>query len=274
MNHYEENSEEQQPDMNENSLLSGKLKWINLGRTTSFLLGSRNLLGWTLLLVLLTAIFTWLGYSLTVNFVDGLTGNFFLHPPDSVGFPGWIKDKGWLIAKYSFLIVSRVVGFYLAFMTAYCLTTPGYVFLSASTEKLQAGDKFVDDAPFTISGIFIDLTEGLKIGALGLLVTLLALVANFIPGIGQIVVFFLYTYYSALMFVDYPTSRRRWSLGKKMNWLYRHRIAAFRLGVLPALISLIPILNVFFLAMIFPLLTVHTTLNFNLIQLRASSQTN
>jgi CysZ protein len=252
--------------MTGSSVFSGETKWINLGKTTSFLLRSKHLLGWTLLLVLATAFFTWLGYSLAIDFIDGLTGDFFLKAPDSVGILGWFKHAGWVVGKYAFLIVSRVAGFYLAFMAAYCLTTPGYVFLSASTEKLQAGEKFVEDAPFTVGGIIIDLIEGLKIGGLGLLVTLAALVANLIPGIGQVVVFLLYTYYSALMFVDYPTSRRRWTLREKIGWLNRHRLLSFRLGVLPALVSLIPILNIFFLAMLFPLLTVHTTLNFNLVE--------
>lgn len=241
-------------------------KWIHLGKTALFMLRSKRLLGWTFLLILLTGLFTWLGYSLSINFVDGLTENFFLEGQNSSGIMGWFKHKGWLIAKYAFFIVSRVVGFYLAFMVAYCLTTPGYVFLSASTEKLQAGEQFEKDAPFTVGGIIIDLTEGIKIGALGLLVSMAALVANFIPVIGQIIVFLLFTYYSALMFIDYPTSRRRWSLGEKIGWLQKNRLAAFRLGVLPALISLIPLLNIFFLALLFPLLTVHTTLNFTVIE--------
>ncbi len=249
-----------------NTLTPMGTKWIHLGKTSFFLLRSKRLLGWSFLLVLATGLFTWFGYSLAIDFVDGLTGNFFVQAPDSSGLLGWFKHKGWFIVKYAFFIVSRVVGFYLAFMAAYCLTAPGYVFLSASTEKLQAGDQFEEDAPFTVSGVIIDLIEGIKIGALGLVVTVAALLANLIPVVGQIVVFLLYTYYSALMFVDYPTSRRRWSLGEKIGWLNKHRFVAFRLGVFPALLSLIPLLNIFFLALLFPLLTVHTTLNFTVIE--------
>lgn len=250
----------------ENTYSPMSAKWIFLGYTALFLLRSKRLLGWSFLLVLATGLFTWFGYSLAIDFVDGLMGNFFVEIPDSSGVIGWLKHQGWSIVKYTFFIVSRVVGFYLAFMAAYCLTAPGYVFLSASTEKLQAGEQFVEDAPLTPGGIIIDLIEGIKIGALGLMVTVAALMANFIPVIGQIVVFLLYTYYSALMFIDYPTSRRRWTLGEKIGWLNKHRIAAFRLGVFPALVSLIPLLNIFFLALLFPLLTVHTTLNFTVIE--------
>ena len=104
------------------------------------------------------------------------------------------------------------------------------------------------------------------------MVTVAALMANFIPGVGQIVVFLLYTYYSALMFVDYPSSRRRWSLRKKIRWLRTHYRLSFRLGVFPALVSMIPVLNIFFIAMIFPLMTVHSTLNFAAIEENKKNQ--
>ncbi len=163
---------------------------------------------------------------------------------------------------WGFLIISRIVAFYLAFLLAYSLSAPGYVFLSTATEKKHAGENFEPDAALNIKGLFIDLWEGLKIGLLGILVTIAALMANFIPGVGQVVVLFLYTYYSALMFVDYSSSRRRWSLGEKISWLQKHNRQALRLGILPAILSLVPIVNIFLIAMIFPLMTVHSTLNF------------
>ncbi|PIE63970.1 MAG: hypothetical protein CSA26_10430 [Desulfobacterales bacterium] len=102
---------------------------------------------------------------------------------------------------------------------------------------------------------------------LGILITIVALVVNFIPGIGQACVFLLYTYYSALMFIDYPASRRRWGLGKKLQWMRTHSSPAFRLGIGPALISMVPVVNIFAMALLFPLLTVHTTLNFSEIEI-------
>jgi CysZ protein len=68
------------------------------------------------------------------------------------------------------------------------------------------------------------------------------------------------------MFIDYPASSRRWSLGKKIKWLWEHSFSAFRLGFLPAVISMIPILNIFLMAFLFPLLTVHSTLNFSVLE--------
>lgn len=168
--------------------------------------------------------------------------------------------------KWLFLIISRIVAFYLAFLIAYTLSSPGYVFLSTTAEKIHAGDDFEPDSALNIKGIVIDLFEGIKIAGFGILVTIAALAANFIPGVGQVVVFFLYTYYSTLMFIDYPTSRRRWSLGQKLTWLRNHSTPSFRLGVFPALVSIVPLLNIFLMAMIFPLMTVHSTLNFAAIE--------
>lgn len=237
-------------------------KWIPLSYSFAFLLRSKRLLGWSAILVLITIAFTWAGYLLTVDFVDGLTGSFFLTQPEAVGLWGWTKYIGWQGMKWAFLIISRIVAFYLAFLLAYSLSAPGYVFLSTAVEKKHAGENFEPDAALNIKGLLIDLWEGVKIGLFGIVVTVIALMANFIPGVGQVVVLLLYTYYSALMFVDYPSSRRRWTLGQKISWLRSHNKQSLRLGIFPALVSLVPVVNIFFIAMLFPLMTVHSTLNF------------
>ena len=241
---------------------SPRIPWISLPRSLAFLLKSPQLLGWSLLLVLCTGALTWLGYVEATHLVDSLTGSFFLHPPQRQGIYGWFLSWGWLVTKYLFLAVSRVTAFYLSFLAAYCLTSPGYVFLATATEKKYAGGGLAVEQGLSLRGILIDLIEGCKIGLLGLLVTIIALIVNFIPVIGQGLVFLLYTFYSALMFIDYPSSNRRWSLGRKIAWIAGHKDRAFRLGLLPALITLVPIINILFMALLFPLFTVHTTLNF------------
>lgn len=248
------------------------VKWIPLWSSLVFLCRSPKLLVWSLLLVLLTFALTWGGYLLAVSFIDARTAGFFQQAPDSTGLWGWLKDLSWLAMKWSFIVLSRVAAFYLAFMLAYTLSAPGYVFLSSAAERKQAGAAFEEDAAFHLKGIVTDLWEGLKIGALGLVVTLVALIVSFIPLLGQLLIVLLYSYYSALMFLDYPTSRRRWSLGRKIGWLSRHGRPALRLGILPAVISLIPIVNIFLMALIFPLFTVHVTLNFGVLEHRAKEE--
>jgi CysZ protein len=190
--------------------------------------------------------------------------------PDAGTLWGWMKYQGWAAFKWIFIIISRIISFYIAFLTAYCCTTPGYCFLSASVEKIQSGIE--NGEQFSFRGFTVDLIEGCKIGLFGLAITCLALVINFIPGIGQILVFLLYSYYSCLMFIDFPTSRRRWTLGNKITWLKDNSFPAFRLGFLPALISMIPVLNVFFMSLLFPLFTVHASLNFSALEAARSKR--
>lgn len=241
---------------------------IPLLSSIGFMFRRKRLLGWSLLLVLITFALTWVGYVFSIDLITGFTGNFFAHPPDSGTVIGWIKFKGWLVAGWLFNVISRIVSFYLAFLLAYTITTPGYAFLSTAAEKLYAGELFDADENFTLGGFFVDILEGIKIAFFGILVTVAALFVNFIPGIGQVAVFLLYTYYSALMFIDYPASRRRWSLGRKLGWLQYHSAPSLRIGILPALVSMIPIVNIFAMALLFPVLTIHATLNFAAIELQ------
>ncbi len=245
---------------------SRRAEWIPLSRSLFLIFTRKRLLGWSAVLVLLTIALTWLGFVLTVDFMDGFTGSFFSAAPADDTIWGWIKYRGWLAGKWLFLFVSRIVAFYFAFLVAYCMTTPGYVFLSSAAEKLHAGEYFDEEAGFTLPGFFRDILEGVKIAMLGVLVTISAIFLNFLPAVGQAAVFMLYVYYSALMFLDFPASRRRWSLGEKIGWLRTHSGPGFRLGIMPALISMVPVVNIFAMALLFPLLTVHTTLNFYAIE--------
>jgi CysZ protein len=227
----------------------------------------KQLLGWSLVLFLMTILLTWLGYLITVDYMDGLTGSYMTAAPAADTLWGWIKHKGWLVGRWLFLIVSKIVAFYFAFLIAYTLTTPGYAFLSTAAERLYAGEIFDAATGFSVAGVLRDIFEGLKIALFGIGVTIAALLVNFIPGLGQVAVVLLYTFYSTLMFIDFPASRRRWPLGKKLGWLRTHNGKALRIGLLPALISMIPLLNIFAIALLFPLLTIHATLNFSAIEL-------
>lgn len=239
---------------------------IALSASLSFLLSRKVLLGWSLLLVLLTVALTWLGFQLTTGALDSLTHSFFDTAPIRDSWWAWVKYGGWLAGKYLFILVSRIVAFFLAFLLAYTLTTPFYSFLSNAAEKLYWGEQFDEDDGFSLAGIAKDLFEGLKIALFGLVVTVIALLIGFVPVIGQISVFLIYTYYSALMFIDYPASRRRWGLGRKLSWLRNHGGHSFRLGLIPAAIGMLPILNIFLIALIFPLFTVHAALNFSAVE--------
>ncbi|MBM9603986.1 EI24 domain-containing protein [Desulfopila inferna] len=247
-------------------------RYIPLPSSIAFLFSRKRLVGLSLLLFLVTIFLTWLCYQFSLNLIDGITGGFFVSPPDTATIMGWLHHKGWLILKWVYLLITRIAAFYLAFLVAYTITTPGYVLLSTSAEKLHAGEKFEMDEGLTLRGILLDLWEGLKIAGFGIIVTIAALFTSFIPVFGLIITFLLYTYYSALMFLDYPASRRRWSLGRKIAWIMSHKGHSFRLGLLPAMVSMIPVFNIFFIALLFPVLTVHATLNFTTLELVAQNK--
>ena len=212
--------------------------------------------------MLVTGSLTWAGYLYAIDLIAHLTGSFFTTPPAVEKYWHWLLLWGWTALKWIFLILTRVVAFYVAFVVAYSLTTPGYVVLSTWAGNRYSSQAREGEAPLSLGGVLIDLWEGIKIGAMGLIVSVVALMANFIPVAGQAAAFCIYAFYSALMFVDYPASRYRWSLGRKLRWLRSHSNQAFRLGLFPAMISMVPLLNVFLMALFFPLFTVHTTLNF------------
>ncbi len=231
----------------------------------TFIFRHMRLVGWSMILILITGFLTWIGYLEAIKLINGLTGHFFQIPPDTSGILGRLEGWGWIVMKYLFLIITRIASFYLAFLLSYCLTTPGYIFLSGSVEKIHpSGVKTyeADSITLRISMFFSDLWEGIKIGLIGILVTVVALTVNFIPIVGQVLVFLLYVFYSALMFIDYPASNRHWTLKKKINWVLFHYSISVRIGILPAVISMIPVINIIFMAIFFPLFTVHTTLNF------------
>lgn len=239
---------------------------IPLSTSISFLLGRKQLLGWSIILIAVTVVLTWTGFLLTTGIIDHFTASFFDDGPAHQSWWGWIKYGGWLVTKYLYVLMSRIIAFFLAFLLAYTLTTPFYSFLSNSAEKIFWGKEFQEDDGFSLMGIAKDLFEGLKIALFGILITIIALAVGFVPVIGQIAVFLIYTYYSALMFVDYPASRRRWRLGKKLLWLRHYSGHTLRLGLIPAAVSMVPLLNVFLLAFIFPLFTVHAALNFSAVE--------
>ncbi len=250
-----------------------KPKGSSLLSALFFLFGHIGLVVWSFVLVAVTGFFTWLGYLEAVKLISSMTGSFFQSAPVCSGILGWFECKGWIIMKFVFVLITRITSFYLAFLLAYCITSPGYVFLSGATEKkyavhnrrLNPYDRekyFFDRAKSKISIILTDFVEGIKIGLLGIFVTIIAIVVNFIPVIGQIMVFLIYVFYSALMFIDYPASNRHWNLKQKIKWTMVHYRRSFRIGVLPALVSMIPVINIMLMALLFPLFTVHTTLNF------------
>lgn len=244
-----------------------KPSWIALSTSLGFMFKSKRVFIWSLILIVITIGATWGAFSLGTHYLDMLYLEMFTDQPVPVGWWAIIKSKLWAIISWFYIIGTRIVCFYLSFLLAYCITCPGYFFLSHAAEKIYAGKYFDPDAAFTLKGVLIDLLEGIKIAMLGVVVTFFAFWLNFIPVIGQGTLLLIYTFYSTLIFIDYPASRRRWTLGRKMSWIRENNMIALRIGLAPAVVSLIPFVNIFGMALIFPVMTVHATLNFAAIEI-------
>jgi CysZ protein len=162
------------------------------------------------------------------------------------------------------MISTRLIAFYIALLVGYSITAPGYMFLSNSTEKIDETGSMEGEG-FEIEMLVDDLIEGLKIAGMGIVTAFFLFFITFVPVFGIIVAFIVLMFYSTLMFIDFPTSKRHWTLSQKFEWIYRHPMVAARLGFIPALIGLIPVFNVLFIAFLFPIFTIHTTRNFRLI---------
>lgn len=243
-----------------------KAQWIPLSTSLGFMIKNKGVFGWSLLLIIITIAITWTTFRFSTYYLDSLSIHLFetSSPPTNI----WQTITHWLtsIVSWFYFLGTRIACFYFSFLTAYCLTCPGYFFLSHAAEKIYTGKHFDPDAAFTLQGILVDLQEGVKIALLGLLITIITFSLNFIPLIGHGLLLFIYVFYSALIFIDYPASRRRWSLKQKFSWLRLNKFSAIRIGLLPAIISLIPVINIFGMAIIFPIMTVHSTLNFSAIE--------
>lgn len=238
-------------------------KWISLFTSIGFIFKKKNLLGWSFILSLITIITTWVCFTFLTSYVDTFGNDFFQTNATVTGWLATIKDWFFSFLQWFYYIGTRIIGFYISFLIAYSITSPGYYFLSHAAEKMHAGDNFDPDAEFNIKGLLIDSWEGIKIAGLGIIVSIFALFLNFLPFFGQLSIVLVYTLYSTLLFIDYSASRRRWSLGKKINWIKSNFFVSIRIGLLPAIASLIPIINIFVMAILFPIMTVHATLNFS-----------
>lgn len=236
-------------------------EWVPLSQSIVFLLRHKTLLGLSSVFVFLTALLTYIGFDLSVDYLSTLTGNFFINAPDKSTITGLMLYYGWVITKFLYSFIIHIVSFYLAFLLAFTLTTPFYVVLSGATERKIYPPSNNQQASSPLH-FLTDIYEGAKIGLFGVLVAVIAISISFVPILGHLLVFLIYAFYSALMFIDYPTSRKRWTFSQKLSWVFEHKEAALRIGLLPALVSMIPILNIFLIALLFPVLTVHTTINF------------
>lgn len=212
-------------------------------------------------IVLLMLVISLLIYHWIDSFVDVHTREFFSDVPADEGLLDqlwfWLKWCGKALLKMTIFILS----FYTSFMISYLLVSPLYSFVSNIAENVYYG-RPDDEADFSLRGVLEDMLQAVKISVAVFFLGVLVFLLGFIPILGQLLAILLCVFINSLLLLDFPASRRRWPLLKKMKWIFSHPGTAFGTGVFPTAISLIPILNNIIMAFMFPVFIVHAAMNF------------
>ncbi len=223
----------------------------------------KPLILWTIFILLVIFLITLLFFSFFTRHIE-MNFHFIITEPDADAGALW-SLLFWFM-KGLFTVFLKVVAFYLSFLIAYTVTAPLYQFVSIITEDLFRGKKVKEDAVPDFEEMFGDLKQAALLSVMVFGVTIVALIANFIPFFGPFICFAVLCFSSALLIIDFPTSRLGWDLRQKIEWLAAHPFDTIRFGLFPALISFIPIISPFIMGIVSPLLIVHGTLNFVLME--------
>ncbi|MCK5808342.1 hypothetical protein KAH37_05090, partial [bacterium] len=130
--------------------------WIPLRENIRFLLKHPQLLALTVILLAATVLVTFLGYSVIIAFFEDFTRAFFKTAPAGTTMWDTIYRFGWHILLWLYMISSRLIAFYIALLIGYSITSPGYMFLSNSVERIDETGS-IEGEGFEIEMIFDDL---------------------------------------------------------------------------------------------------------------------
>jgi CysZ protein len=236
-------------------------KNVYLSETIQFFKEHKILFFYSTMILTLTFLLTIIMSSFVVSQLNSLTGNFFSNPPQNNSFYTKTIYIFWVAGKFLFNLIVGLISLYVSFLLSYTLSSPLYSKLANVTEKFFKGENEPSEK-FSISKIWFDIKEAIKVSFIMLSLSIVALFANFIPIAGQLTAFFIYLFVNALLLIDFSASENRFSLSEKIQWIFSHKILSGNIAFFPTLISLIPIINIFIFVFIFPFYVVHATLNF------------
>lgn len=236
-------------------------KGASLLKSVKHLFSNGKLVVASLAAVLFMIVLSILMYHQISSWFSSLTVSFFSKPPVLDAFFDYIYYAGWWIIKVLFKGIVIIVSFYISFVISYTTCSPLYSFISIIAEDIHFG-KPDDNADFNFEGVVEDVFQAMKIAGITVLLSIGAFFINFIPVIGQIMAIAIYVWANSLMLIDFPASRRRWKMKRKLLWTKKNPVASLRIGALPTLLSMLPFINIILIAFLFPLLVVHSTLNF------------
>jgi CysZ protein len=251
----------QKAEQIKNMVIKDAEKGASLFKSVKYLFSNGKLVVASLAAVLFMILLSILMYHQISSWFNSLTVAFFDKPPALDAILDYIYYAGWWIVKILFKAIVIIVSFYVSFVISYTVCSPLYSFISIIAEDIHFG-KPDDNADFNFEGVVEDVFQAMKIAGITILLSVGAFFINFIPVVGQIMAITIYIWANSLMLIDFPASRRRWAMKRKLLWTKDNPIASLRIGALPTLLSMLPFINIILLAFLFPLLVVHSTLNF------------
>lgn len=166
------------------------------------------------------------------------------------GLGDWVSslfdnnDGGWLgVAGTAVRVVMPIV-FFLLFIfvggtIVIMVMSPIYTAISEKTDSVITGRVFSTSAAQTAKDIWRTVVISLKNTLKQLFLTLLCLLLNFIPVVGNVasvlMIFVINAYYFGYSFMDYTNERYRRSVAESNNVVFRYKYLAFAIGAIYAL---------------------------------------
>ena len=151
---------------------------------------------------------------------------------------GWL---GWLgtAVQWVMPIVMFFLFIFIGGTIVNLLMSPIYTIISEKTDTSITGREFSSDAKQTVKDIWRSVVIALKSTIKQLVLTLLCLLLNVIPLVGQVVslvlIFIINSYYFGYSFMDYTNERYRRSVRESTNEVWHYKYLAITIGAIYAL---------------------------------------
>jgi len=246
-------------------LNKNKPQLISFKETAKYIAGSSKLIVFSLSTSLVMIFISIFLYHMIFSYVNRLTAPFYSVPPLIEEFYHYFYYAGWLIFKFFFKAAVTIFIFYTTFMISYLISSPLYSFISYASENTFLG-KPEEESVFDTSYIGEDMLQALKITAVSLSATIYLFFVNFIPVIGQLLVFAAYPILNTILTIDFYSNRKEWSLLSRFIWIKENPRIPLIVGGSITLATMIPLLNNILAAILIPFAIIYISINMAVIE--------
>ncbi|MBQ1696998.1 MAG: EI24 domain-containing protein [Bacteroidales bacterium] len=151
---------------------------------------------------------------------------------------GWLGFLGAAV-QWVMPIVMFILFIFIGGTIVNLLMSPIYTMISEKTDTFLTGREFSSDAKQTVKDIWRSVVIALKSTIKQLVLTLLCLLLNIIPIVGQVLsitlIFIINAYYFGYSFMDYTNERYRRSVAESNEEVFHYKYLAVTIGAIYAL---------------------------------------